>query len=145
MNVANALSSRLGEHVEVQPVHPVPGAGAVHRGAGQQAPDDAQRLLQPADALARRVEPDPGGVVFGLVPACPEAKLEPSAGPASSCAPDGTDHARAQWFTPKPASPPPSGRAADDPARLPFSTRSSHGHQPACTAFLSAWVAVAAP
>jgi hypothetical protein len=52
----------------------------VHLGTGEQGPDDAQRLLEPADALTRRVEPDPGGVVFGLVPACAEAELEPSPG-----------------------------------------------------------------
>src|SRR5437763_4055696 len=51
-----------------------------HLGTGEQGPDDAQRLLEPADALARPVEPDPGRVVFGLVPARAEAELEPSPG-----------------------------------------------------------------
>src|SRR6266566_3031511 len=73
-------TARRREHVEVQSLHPVPGAGLVHLGTGEQGPDDAQRLLEPADALTRRVEPDPGGVVFGLVPACAEAELEPSSG-----------------------------------------------------------------
>jgi hypothetical protein len=73
-------TARRREHVEVQALHPVPGTGVVHLGAGEQGPDDAEGFLEPADALSRAVEPDPGGIVFGLVPACAEAELEPSPG-----------------------------------------------------------------
>jgi hypothetical protein len=50
----------------------------VYLGAGKQSPDDGEGFLETADALTCRIEPDPGGGVFGLVPACAEAKLEPS-------------------------------------------------------------------
>src|SRR2546430_5810142 len=62
-------TARRREHVEVQALHPAPGAVMVYLGAGEQRPDDSEGFLETADALTRRVEPDPGGVVFGLVPA----------------------------------------------------------------------------
>jgi hypothetical protein len=52
----------------------------VDRRSGQQPLDDAQRFVQPRDPLARRIEGDPGRVVFGLIPAGAQAELEPSAG-----------------------------------------------------------------
>jgi hypothetical protein len=51
----------------------------MHRAAGQQSPDDGERLLEPVDAPARAVERQAGRAVFGLVPAGPDAELEPAA------------------------------------------------------------------
>jgi hypothetical protein len=68
------------QHVEVQAVDLVPGAQVMHRLAGQESPDDGERLLEPVDAPARAVERDARRAVLGLVPAGPDAELEAAAG-----------------------------------------------------------------
>jgi hypothetical protein len=50
----------------------------MHRNTGQQARDDGQRFLEPADAPARGVEADARRAVFRRVPPRADAQLEPA-------------------------------------------------------------------